>query len=329
MDIAYKFTPKEINKLSKFKNPSIVLKKENIIKNGKYKIYLTKNMFNKLLEKGELKYVFTDKRKEYYIQNGGSFSYIFLKLFYHMQLILEKKLLPALAVTGVTTTSSHLINKSLKKKKGGNIRIDLSPSNVKKINDILEKLSNMKLTNYKSINQQNGGSVLSFILPLVGSLIPSLLNTGSGCDKKDNFFFEKLNNKDLYPISNFKINEILKNDKNYIGTFSKDNVPILKNNQSSIVNLADSNKNGTHWIAMKFINNKLFYFDSYGIPFIPDIIKKQYNKIITNIYRIQSIDSNECGSFCIMFIKANIQNESDYIKFLLQFHKNNFEKNDI
>ena len=142
-------------------------------------------------------------------------------------------------------------------------------------------------------------------------------------------FFEKLNNKDLYPISNFKINEILKNDKNYIGTFSKDNVPILKNNESTIVNLADSNKMGTHWIAMKFINNKLFYFDSYGIEFIPDIIKKQYKKIITNIYRIQSNDSNECGKFCIMFIKANIQNESDYIKFLVQFHKNNFEKNDI
>ena len=146
---------------------------------------------------------------------------------------------------------------------------------------------------------------------------------------KRKFFFEKLNNKDLYPISNFKINEILKNDKNYIGTFSKNNVPILKNNQSTIVNLADSNKSGTHWIAMKFINNKLFYFDSYGIPFIPDIIKKQYDKIITNIYRIQSIDSNECGKFCIMFIKSNIQNESDYIKFLLQFHKNDFEKNDI
>ena len=57
MEIAYRFTPKEINKLSKFKNPSILLKKDNIIKNGKYKIYLTKNMFNKLLEKGELKYV--------------------------------------------------------------------------------------------------------------------------------------------------------------------------------------------------------------------------------------------------------------------------------
>ena len=188
----------------------------------------------------------------------------------------------------------------------------------------------MKLTNYKSISEQNGGSVLSFILPLVGSLLSSLLNKGSGscCNKKDNFF-EKLNNKDLYPISNFKINEILKNDENYIGTFSKDNVPILKNNESSIVNLADSFNKGTHWIGMKFINKKLFYFDSYGIEFIPDIIKKQYDRIITNIYRIQSIDSNECGKFCILFIIANIKNESDYIKFLLQFHKNNFQKNDI
>ena len=42
------------------------------------------------------------------------------------------------------------------------------------------------------------------------------------------FFFEKLNNKDLYSISNFKTYEILKNDKNCIGTFNKDNVPILK-----------------------------------------------------------------------------------------------------
>ena len=142
-------------------------------------------------------------------------------------------------------------------------------------------------------------------------------------------FFEKLNNKDLYPISNFKINEILKDDKNLIGTFSKNTVPILKNNESSIVNLANLFNNGTHWVSMKFIDNKLFYSDLYGIPFTPDIIKKQYKKIIVNIYRIQSNNSNECGKFCIMFIKSNIQNESDYIKFLLQFHKNKFEKNDI
>ena len=84
MEIAYRFTPKEINKLSKFKNPSIVLKKDNIMKNGKYKIYLTKNMFYKLIEKGKLKYVFTDKRKEYYVQQGGSLSTIFKSLSPHL-----------------------------------------------------------------------------------------------------------------------------------------------------------------------------------------------------------------------------------------------------
>ena len=51
MEVSYKFTPKEIRKLFKFKNPSIILRKENIVNNGKYKIHLTKNMFNKLLEK--------------------------------------------------------------------------------------------------------------------------------------------------------------------------------------------------------------------------------------------------------------------------------------
>ena len=44
---------------------------------------------------------------------------------------------------------------------------------------------------------------------------------------------------------------------------------------------------------------------------------------------MQSDSSNECRRFCIMFMQSNIKNEPDYIKFLLQFHKNNFEKNDI
>ena len=140
-------------------------------------------------------------------------------------------------------------------------------------------------------------------------------------------FFEKINKKSLYPISNFKINETLKNNTEYIGTFSKNNAPILKNNQSTIVNLGNSNDVGTHWIAMKFYNTQLIYFDSYGISFIPDIIKNQYpnSKIMTNIYRIQNNSSNECDKFCIMFIQSNIKNESDYVKFLLQFEKNNFE----
>ena len=132
-------------------------------------------------------------------------------------------------------------------------------------------------------------------------------------------------------MSNFKIDEILRHDKNYIGTFSKDNVPVLKSNQSTIINLENRYRNGRHWVCYKRIGNKIFYFDSYGVPYIPDIIKNQYtkHKFICNIYRIQSMDSNQCSRFCILFVKADIKNENDYNNFLLQFEKNNFLKNDI
>ena len=67
-----------------------------------------------------------------------------------------------------------------------------------------------------------------------------------------------MNKKSLYSISNFEINEILKNNKNYIGNFSKNNVPKLKNNQLLIVNLADSNDVGSHWIGMKLVDKNYF-----------------------------------------------------------------------
>ena len=117
MEIGYKFSPKEIQRLSKFKNPSIVLRKENIVKNGKYKIHLTKNMFNKLLSESQLKYTFTDKRKQYYTsQIGNGLGEIFKSILPHA-IEFGKMLLPALGVTGITATTSHLINKSLNKKK--------------------------------------------------------------------------------------------------------------------------------------------------------------------------------------------------------------------
>ena len=186
MEISYRLNNNQIEKLKKYKNPSIISKKESILKNGKYKLHLTIAMFNKLLEQGQLKYTFTDKRKNYYIQNGGSIANIF-KAFVPYLKPIAKKILPAIGVATTSTLVSHGVNKALNKKKrvGGNIKIDLSPIDIKKINNILEKLSNMKLTNYKSINQQTGrGIFTSLLIPLIGSMIPTLI--GKGC--KDNFF---------------------------------------------------------------------------------------------------------------------------------------------
>ena len=158
------------------------------------------------------------------MQKGGSLANIFKAILPYAK-DFAKKIIPALGVATTSTLVSHGVNKALnkKKKKGGNIKIDLSPTDIKRINSILGKLSNMKLTNYKSINQQFGKGVFtSLLIPLIGSMIPSL--TGKAC--KDNFF-EELNNLDNYPMSNLKIDEILKHDKNYIGTFSKDLYLIL------------------------------------------------------------------------------------------------------
>ena len=63
MEIAYRLNNKEIEKLKKYKNPSIILKKENILKNGKYKLHLTVGMFNKLIKEGQLKYAFLTKER--------------------------------------------------------------------------------------------------------------------------------------------------------------------------------------------------------------------------------------------------------------------------
>ena len=187
MEISYRLNNSEIEKLKKYKNPSILLKKGNILKNGKYKLHLTVVMFNKLLEQGQLKYTFTDKRKQYYIQNGGSLANIF-KAFAPYLKPIARKILPAIGVATTSTLVSHGVNKALnKKERSGNIKIDLSPIDIKKINNILEKLSNMKLTNYKSINQQTGKCIFtSLLIPLIGSMIPSLI--GKGC--KDNFFLK-------------------------------------------------------------------------------------------------------------------------------------------
>ena len=132
MEISYRLNNKEIEKLKKYKNPSILLKKNNILKNGKYKLHLIIGMFYKLLEKGELRYIFTDKRKQYYIQNEGSLANIF-KAFVPYLKPIAKKILPAIGVATTSTLVSHGVNKALdKKKRGGNIKIDLSPTDIQK-----------------------------------------------------------------------------------------------------------------------------------------------------------------------------------------------------
>ena len=116
MDISYRLNNSEIEKLKKYKNPSIILKKENILKNSKYKLHLTVRIFNKLLEKGELRYAFTNKRKDYYLQKGGSLANIF-KAFVSYLKPIAKKIIRSIGVATTSTLVSNGVNKALNKKK--------------------------------------------------------------------------------------------------------------------------------------------------------------------------------------------------------------------
>ena len=103
--------------------------------------------------------------------------------------------MPALGITTASTLTSHGISKALNKKKGGSIlKVNLSQSDVNKINNMLNKLPSVKkqlnLSKFKNINQQNGGSILGTIAMLAASILPSLIS-GKGCCKKDNFFLKK------------------------------------------------------------------------------------------------------------------------------------------
>ena len=88
-------------------------------------------MFNKLLEKGELRYVFTDKRKNYYLHQGGSLGDIFKAILPYTKDFV-KKIVPALGVATTSTLVSHSVNKALNKKIkiGGNIKIYLSATDI-------------------------------------------------------------------------------------------------------------------------------------------------------------------------------------------------------
>ena len=120
-------------------------------------------MFNKLIKEGELKYVFTDKRKNYYLQQGGSLGDIFKAILPHAKNFI-KKIFPALGVATTSTLVSHGVNKALNKKKrqGGSININLKQSDINKINNIFKNLPIEIKNIYSKIHKMDLGYFQAF-----------------------------------------------------------------------------------------------------------------------------------------------------------------------
>ena len=58
---------------------------------------------------------------------------------------------------------------------------------------------------------------------------------------------------------------------------------------------------GSHWSCFYIKDNKSFYFDGFGTSLDNFLFKQIPKPVICHNYKIQDINSNLCGSYCLFF----------------------------
>ena len=67
------------------------------------------------------------------------------------------------------------------------------------------------------------------------------------------------------------------------------------------INIGNYQNGGSHWCVFYIKDNKSFYFDSFGGTPDKFLLKQLPKPIIYHNYKIQDIDSQLCGSYCLYF----------------------------
>lgn len=107
--------------------------------------------------------------------------------------------------------------------------------------------------------------------------------------------------------NNIELNHLCKYlfKNNFRGVVPSDKIPKLKNGQSCIVNLDNSNQPGSHWTAVYKSKGKTIFYDSFGRGH-KTILKplKNTHKTIKNTEddAEQNIVETNCGQRCIAFL---------------------------
>ena len=71
----------------------------------------------------------------------------------------------------------------------------------------------------------------------------------------------------LHPLTNFEIHMYYQNEPKFIGVYSRNNLPKIKN-WVYIINLDKFKSVGSHWITLYVNSNNTIYFDSFGVEHI-------------------------------------------------------------
>lgn len=111
------------------------------------------------------------------------------------------------------------------------------------------------------------------------------------------------------PLSNFDIERLVKDLKinNFRGDFHEGWVTKKINKvECGIINVEDSNQEGSHWTAYYKNNEEKYYFDSYGdAPPTKQLVSYLGSKnLIYNRQRFQNYDDPPiCGHLCLIVLK--------------------------
>ena len=168
IEIGYDFLKKDLNKIMKFKNPTLFIDENRIKKNSSYRIFLNKNQYNNLIENGNIKYKLTDAKKQKHLQRGDGIGALLTTAFNMIKPALPK-IASTIGLAGLSTGISHGINKALKK----DTIIKLNEKQVNDINKNFKKINDSKIFNKKLVL---GNGLFLILLPLIASsIIPALI----------------------------------------------------------------------------------------------------------------------------------------------------------
>ena len=80
---------------------------------------------------------------------------------------------------------------------------------------------------------------------------------------------------------------------------------------------------GKHWIVMYYLNGVFEFFDPLGKPpdsLFSNFMQKYSSRFIFNKVKVQKVNSNTCGEYCIFFASMRSRNVKfkDIIKYMHQ-----------
>ena len=76
-----------------------------------------------------------------------------------------------------------------------------------------------------------------------------------------------------HPLTNFEIQKYYQNEPKFNGVYSRNELPKIKDG-TYMINLDQFKSIGAHWISLYVNDNKITYFDSFGVEHIPKEITK-------------------------------------------------------